>query len=79
MTETATRLHTLIADQCDVPAAGLTLGTFFTDLPGWSSLTALRLLGDVEETFGIRLDLRRYLAITTVGELIATVTAEAGR
>jgi acyl carrier protein len=79
LTETATRLHTLIADECDVPAAGLTPGTYFADLPGWSSLAALRLLGAVEETFGIGLDLRRYLAIATVGELTETVTAEAGR
>jgi acyl carrier protein len=79
LTETATRLHTLIADQCDVPAAGITPGTYFTDLPGWSSLAALRLLGAVEESFGIRLDLRRYLALATVGELTGTVAAEAGR
>ncbi|MFG2169100.1 cyclase family protein [Micromonospora chersina] len=78
MTTTAIRLRTLIGDHCDAPASGITPATCFADLPGWSSLAALRLFTALEESFGISLDLRCYLAITTVAELTEVVTTELG-
>jgi acyl carrier protein len=70
------RLTQLIAEVCDLPAAGVGPDDRFADLGNWGSMTALRLLTAIEEAFGIHLDLRRYLAMETVRELTELVTAE---
>lgn len=41
----------------------------FQGLDNWTSLAALRLLTDIENAFGVQLDLRAYLAVTDVGQL----------
>ncbi|MEV7096290.1 acyl carrier protein [Amycolatopsis sp. NPDC051045] len=71
-------LTRLIAAVTDVPLADLTPDRSFTDLAGWSSHTALRLFTAVEDTFGVRLDLKTYLTTATVGGL-AELTAAARR
>jgi acyl carrier protein len=48
--------------------------TKFEGLPNWVSLSALRLLADIEDEFEVRLDLRTYFAVTDVGELSTLVT-----
>ncbi|OLF07371.1 hypothetical protein BLA60_27795 [Actinophytocola xinjiangensis] len=47
--------------------------TRFEGLPNWVSLSALRLLADIEDEFGVRLDLRTYFAVSDVGQLSALV------
>ena len=66
-------LARIVADVTDLPAEAITPGSRFHDLGEWSSLAALRLLTAVEEHFGIRLELRRYLGTETVGELSAMI------
>ncbi|MFD1535412.1 acyl carrier protein [Nonomuraea guangzhouensis] len=74
-------LARIVADVTDLPAEAITPGSCFQDLGEWSSLAALRLLTAVEEHFGIRLELRRYLDTETVGELSDMIagSAEADR
>lgn len=50
----------------------------FYSLGNWTSLAALRLLTDIEDVFGVRLDLREYLAVTEVGQLSDLVTTALG-
>ncbi|MEV0074653.1 MULTISPECIES: acyl carrier protein [unclassified Amycolatopsis] len=71
-------LARLIAAVTDAPVADVTPERPFTDLAGWSSHTALRLFTAVEDTFGVRLDLKTYLTTETVGAL-AELTAAARR
>lgn len=65
-----TEVLTLVRHACDAPAAQITVQARFESLPTWTSLTALRLLTELEDRFGHRLDLREYLAVRTVGELV---------
>jgi acyl carrier protein len=57
-------------------AEAITPQSEFEALPNWSSLNALRLLAALENRFRVSLDLRRYLAVNTVGELVAMVAGE---
>lgn len=43
--------------------------TRFRELPGWCSLQAFGLLVMLENECGVRLDLARFMALQTVGEL----------
>lgn len=45
----------------------------------WDSLTSLEALAQLESRFGLTLDLQRFHAAHTVGELTALVRAEASR
>ncbi|MEU6431030.1 phosphopantetheine-binding protein [Microbispora sp. NPDC046973] len=70
----------IVADVTDLRPDVISLASRFNELGGWSSLAALRLLAAVEEHFQIRLDLRRYLRLDTVGalsDMIADLTAGA--
>ncbi|MFD6156421.1 phosphopantetheine-binding protein [Nocardia sp. NPDC060256] len=53
---------------------GITTALKFESLDNWTSLVALRLLTDIEDAFGVQLDLRAYLAVTDVGQLSALVS-----
>lgn len=53
---------------------GVTGTTTFEGMPDWVSLSALRLLADIEDEFGVRLDLRTYFATPDVARLSALVT-----
>lgn len=44
----------------------------------WDSLSSLEALGQLEQRFGIRLDLRDFGAVRTVDEMVALVAAPAG-
>jgi acyl carrier protein len=47
------------------------------ELKGWDSMNALRLMTSLEADYGIRLDLRAYVTIDTVGALWALVRSQA--
>lgn len=68
----------LVGQVTDVPADRITADARFELLTDWTSFTALRLLAGIEERFGIRLDLQRYLAISDVGGLVAAVSDKIG-
>ncbi|MEV4413090.1 acyl carrier protein [Catellatospora sp. NPDC049609] len=50
----------------------------FHNLANWTSLSALRLLTDIEDEFGVQLDLRSYLAVNDVGQLSDLVSTALG-
>jgi acyl carrier protein len=52
----------------------ITTETTFESIDNWVSLSALRLLADIEDTFGVRLDLRAFFAVTDVGQLSTLIT-----
>ncbi|MEU9075087.1 phosphopantetheine-binding protein [Kitasatospora sp. NPDC048538] len=54
---------------------GLSPASRFQQLENWTSLAALRLLTDVEDAFGVQLDLRTYFAVADVAGLGGLVTA----
>jgi acyl carrier protein len=54
----------------------VTSSSRFDTLGNWTSLAALRLLADIEDHFGVKLDLRTYFSIADVGQL-STLVAEA--
>lgn len=66
----------LVEQVTDVPAEEIDADSRFETLDNWTSFAALRLLTEIEDRFGIRLDLRAYLASGRVGELVAMVSAE---
>ncbi|RSM43812.1 acyl carrier protein [Amycolatopsis balhimycina DSM 5908] len=47
----------------------------FESLGNWTSLAALRLLTQIESTFGVSLDLRAYFKVADVAELSTLVSA----
>jgi acyl carrier protein len=52
----------------------ITEGSKFESMDNWTSLAALRLLTDIEDAFGVQLDLRAYFAVTDVGQLSSLIT-----
>ncbi|WP_329101285.1 acyl carrier protein [Micromonospora sp. NBC_01699] len=50
----------------------------FHSLADWTSLAALRLLTEIEDEFGVQLDLRTYLAVNDVGQLSDLVSTALG-
>jgi acyl carrier protein len=77
MPEGFQKVRELVALTADASQDEITLLTRFDALPEWSSLAAIRLLTMIEESFGLRFDLREYLSATTVGELVTLVTGDA--
>ena len=55
--------------------AEITVLSKFESLGNWTSLAALRLLTQIESTFGVSLDLRSYFKVADVGELSTLVSA----
>jgi acyl carrier protein len=76
MAEVNGDLAALIARIVRVPADQITAETEFDTFDDWSSFNALRLLVEVERRFGISLDLSRYLAAGTVGEVVDMLAAK---
>jgi acyl carrier protein len=68
----------LIGHMTDVPVEEISVESRFEDLDNWTSFAALRLLTGVEERLGVRLDLRGYLAVQHVGELVSLVAVAQG-
>ncbi|MEU5943049.1 phosphopantetheine-binding protein [Micromonospora sp. NPDC047548] len=79
MPEVFTTVADLIEQVADVPAARIAPDVRFETLANWTSLEALRLLAALEDDLGVRLDLRAYLAVGQVGELVDLVAAELAR
>lgn len=63
----------LIEQVTDVPADEIDGASRFEALDNWTSFAALQLLVAIEERFGVRLDLRSYLAWSRVDELAAGI------
>lgn len=76
MPEVFTTVADLIEQVADVPAERISPDVRFETLANWTSLEALRLLAAIEDDLGVRLDLREYLAVSAVGELIDLIAAE---
>jgi acyl carrier protein len=54
---------------------GIAPSSRFETLGNWTSLSALRLLTDIEDRFGVRLDLRAYFAVADVDQLSTLVSS----
>jgi acyl carrier protein len=78
MTEFFSALCALVARVVDPPPQRVEEDTRFEEIGNWSSLTALRLLANVEDRFRVSLDLRDFLAVETVGELADVVRIQRG-
>ncbi|MGC4853747.1 acyl carrier protein [Micromonospora sp. DT4] len=76
MPDLFTTVAGLIEQVADVPAEDISPDVRFTSLSNWTSLEALRLLSALEDDLRVRLDLRAYLAVTAVGELVDLVASE---
>lgn len=69
-------LQHCICEVLDCEIAELTPDAALENVSGWDSMNALRLLAALEAQFGVRLDLRTYAALETVGQLYAMVANE---
>lgn len=76
MPDLFTTVADLIEQVADVPAEEISPDVRFASLANWTSLEALRLLSALEDDLGVRLDLRAYLAVSAVGELVDLVAGE---
>lgn len=76
MSDVLTELVRLVAEVSPTPPHEVTGSSRFEELAEWGSMAALRLLATVEPHWGVRLDLRRYLATETVGELADVIAEE---
>jgi acyl carrier protein len=79
MSEVLTEVVDLVAEVVELPADRISATSRFDALGDWGSYAALRLLAEVEVRFGVRLDLRHYLAIEVVGDLADAVTSATER
>lgn len=73
MSDLMTQITEMIAPITDVDPAALTAQSRFEDIDDWSSLKALSLMVNVEQDLPIKLDLRRFMSVRTVGELVALI------
>ncbi len=73
MPDVMTDLVPLVARVARCPAHEISEDSRFAGIAGWGSLSAMRLLASVESNYAIRLDLRAYLRIETVGALARTI------
>ena len=79
MSDLMTRIIEMIAPITDVDPADLTAESRFEDIDEWSSLKALSLMVNVEQDLPIKLDLRRFMSVRTVGELVALIAEGLGQ
>ena len=75
MADVFAELAELMGQVTDVPVEEISVGSRFERLGNWTSFAALRLLTGIEDRLGVRLDLRGYLAVQDVGELVSLVAA----
>jgi acyl carrier protein len=78
MPEVSSVVADLVTEAVEQPVGEVVPTTRFDELPGWGSLSALRLLAALEARLAVRLDLREYLVIQDVGGLVAAVTVALG-
>jgi len=74
----APRITAMVASITDLDPAVLTAESRFEDIDDWSSLKALALMVELEQELPVKLDLRPYMAVRTVGELVALVAEGLG-
>lgn len=79
MGELTTRIAALIGRVVTVEADELTESTRFDAIEGWSSVAALALMVELEEQWPLALDLRAFMAVQTVGELVELVARDLER
>ncbi|MFC4147949.1 acyl carrier protein [Micromonospora mangrovi] len=79
MSDLMTHVTEMIAQVADLDPAALTAESRFEDIDEWSSLKALSLMVDVEQELPIKLDLRRFMSVRTVGELVALIAEGLGQ
>ena len=71
-----TELQRCMCDVLDCDTTEVPASAMLEDVPGWDSMNALRLLAAIESHFGVRLDLRTYAAVETVGQLCGMIASE---
>ncbi|SFR29111.1 Acyl carrier protein [Lentzea waywayandensis] len=76
MSDVLTDLVPLVAEVSGTRPHEVTGSSRFEQLAEWGSMAALRLLARVEPHWGVRLDLRRFLATETVAELAGVIAEE---
>jgi len=69
----------VLAEVLEVPADTLTADTALGDQENWDSMAALETLTQLESRLGIRLDLRSYHTVRTVGDLVELAQAVPAR
>jgi acyl carrier protein len=69
----------VLAEVLEVPADTLTDDTALADQENWDSMAALETLTQLESRLGIRLDLRSYHTVRTVGDLVELTQAVPAR
>ncbi|MFF0723822.1 acyl carrier protein [Streptomyces sp. CMB-StM0423] len=79
MSELMTQITEMIAPITGLDPDGLTAESRFEEIDEWSSLKALSLMVNLEQDLPIKLDLRRFMAVHTVGELAALVAEGLGQ
>jgi acyl carrier protein len=68
-----TEIGAMIARITDCEPSSIGAESRFDAIDGWSSMAALSLMVDLEQDLPIKLDLRRFMSVQTVGELTALV------
>lgn len=67
------RLEKIIWEELDLPGYPLEEGTVATQVPGWDSLSHVRILCSVEKEFGLRFRSLDVIRLRNVGELQALI------
>lgn len=69
MSETTVAILERLSDVLGVKESELRNNAKLADLKHWDSVNALRVLSRIEKDFGIRLDLRKYMASVYVSDI----------
>jgi len=75
--EITRRLLRVFHDVFDDESISLGDSTTSADVDGWDSVSNIRLMVSIEETFGIRFDVGEYQEYRNVGELIGGIARRA--
>ena len=73
MSDLVTEIGAMVARITDSEPASMGAACRFDAIDGWSSLAALSLMVSLEQDMPIKLDLRRFMSVLTIGELAALV------
>ncbi len=71
------RLRRTIAEELELEDFELTEDMVASDVPGWDSLSHIRVISAVEAEFGVRFRTSEILRVRNVGDLQALVDARA--
>ncbi|MEH0927115.1 acyl carrier protein [Micromonospora sp. CPCC 205558] len=78
MSDLTTQITEMIAPVADLDPSSLNPESRFEDIDDWSSLKALSLMVNVEQDLPVKLDLRRFMSVRTVGELVDLIAEGLG-